>query len=63
MALAVNFGTSMLLASFCSSQVVGRVDWWKHFAASHGIGVCVKARVAQHSKGKNRDSVSVQSYI
>ena len=50
-------------------QVVGRVVWWKYFAASHGKGVndgvggALKAREAQYSKGKYRDSVSVRSYM
>ena len=50
------------------SQLVNRVSYWKYFAASHGKGVCdgiggaLKARVAEHARGKHRDDVIVQNH-
>ena len=61
------FCTGKLLFELC--QVIRRVSWWKYFATGHGKGVCdgvggaLKARVAEHSKGKHRDDVSVQNYV
>ena len=53
---------------FEMSQVVKKVSYWKYFAASHGKGVCdgiggsLKARVAEHCRGKHRDDVVVQNH-
>ena len=50
------------------SQLIGRVSFWKYFAAGHGKGVCdgiggsLKARVAEHCRGKKSDNVTVQTF-
>ena len=60
------FCTGKLL--YQMSQLMGRISFWKYFAASHGKGVCdgiggaLKARVAEHCRGKHRDNVTVQNY-
>ena len=50
------------------SQLIGRISFWKYFAAGHGLGVCdgiggsLKARVAEHCRGKKSDNVTVQTF-